>query len=353
MRVWFNRHFSVVARIVRLLREAAQPLPMQIAVSHRHADFIGYATADIAFTEPANLEVADYVDWVLEQAVRDKIDVIVPGHEATAIVAAAGRFAERGVRVFEAATAAVLPLLHRKQWVYEQSTADARLPLWELLTEDAQLDDAVLRLEHAGHDACIKPTVSVYGIGYHRLASAAVAARRDLASDELSLDQWRSRYGALRPEKPQMLMQHLPGHEYSADMACDRGEVLAVVLRRKPLLGAGQLLVAHAEIETSARALVRRFGLSGLINIQFKEDAAGRPCLLEINPRASGGIGMSCLSGINLPDVAYRACLFGQRPVVAPPQLGLRVAEMPLAVVLPEPRRFLSQDRSSPPPLEK
>ncbi|MGQ0621726.1 MAG: ATP-grasp domain-containing protein [Panacagrimonas sp.] len=337
MRVWFNRHFSVVARVARLLRENGQPLPIDIAISHRHADFVGYATADIAFTEPAGLPIEAYVDWILEKAVAEKIDVIVPGHEASAIVAAAPRFAERGVRVFKAATAEVLPQLHRKQWVYEQAPADVRRPTWELVTEDAQLDEAVTRIEQT-HNACIKPTVSVYGLGYHRLASSAVAAQRELARDELSLEQWRGRYGVVRVEKPQMVMQHLPGHEYSADMACDQGQVLALVIRRKPLLGAGQLLVEHPEIETSARALVERFALSGLINIQFKEDADGRACLLEINPRASGGIGMSCLSGLNLPDIAYRACLFGERPAVPAPRLGIRVAEMPLAVILPHPR---------------
>ncbi|MGQ0698686.1 MAG: ATP-grasp domain-containing protein [Panacagrimonas sp.] len=337
MRVWFNRHFSVVARVARLLRESEQPLAMEIAISHRHADFVGYATADIAFTEPVGLLPEAYVEWILEKAAVEKIDVIVPGHEATAIVAAAPRFRERGVRVFEAATAEVLPQLHRKQWVYEQAPPDVRRPAWELVTDDAQLDQAVARIEQA-YDACIKPTVSVYGLGYHRLASATVAARRELARDELSLEQWRGRYGAVRAEKPQMVMQHLPGHEYSVDMACDRGEVLAAVIRRKPLSGAGQVLVAHPEIESSARALVAQFALSGLINIQFKEDADGRACLLEINPRASGGIGMSCLSGLNLPDIAYRACLFGERPVVPAPRLGLRVAEMPLAVVLPHPR---------------
>ncbi len=337
MRVWFNRHFSVVARVAHQLRNSSNPLPLEIVISHRHFDFVGYAMSDIAFTEPADLSVEAYVDWMLEKAVAEKIDVIIPGHEASAIVAAASRFRERGVRVLEAAAAEVLPQLHRKQWVYDNAPADIHRPAWELITEDEQLEAAVARIEQTDN-ACIKPTIGVYGHGYHRIASAAVAEQRELAKDELSVAQWRGRYRGVRPGKPQMVMAHLPGNEYSVDMACKDGVVLAMVQRRKPLAGNGQRLVEHPEISQGSRQLVEKFGLSGLINIQFKEDKNGRPALLEINPRASGGIGMSCLSGINLPDIAFRACLFGEPSVVPPARLGMRVGEMSLAVELPEPR---------------
>jgi predicted ATP-grasp superfamily ATP-dependent carboligase len=42
--------------------------------------------------------------------------------------------------------------------------------------------------------------------------------------------------------------------------------------------------------------------LDGLVNIQFKRAADGAPKLLEVNTRASGGVGYSSVAGINLPN---------------------------------------------------
>ncbi|MET0580910.1 MAG: ATP-grasp domain-containing protein, partial [Pseudoxanthomonas sp.] len=90
------------------------------------------------------------------------------------------------------------------------------------------------------------------------------------------------------------------------------------------------LLLAHAQ------SLVERFGLNGMINVQFKEDAHGRPRLLEINPRASGGVAMSCLSGINLPYLALRGFVDGYDGLAIPPaRFGQRVTEVAVAISLP------------------
>lgn len=336
MRIWFNRHYALVARVCRLLREAEQPLPLTLAVSHRHHDFIGFAFADLAFVEPSDLSSADYVAWALAVAKQKSIDVLIPGHHASALASASDQFAAIGVRLLAAASADILPNLNRKDWVYANAPAGVRVPQHVVVNDAGSLEAALEQIEDSG-DACIKPTVSVYGLGYHRMLSPRQAALRPAASHELTLAEWRSRYSKPPSEgKPQLVMAYLPGPEYSVDLACQGGEVLAAVQRKKPLFGIGQELVELAEIKTAAAQLVAAFQLSGLINIQFREDAAGLPYLLEINPRASGGIGMSCLSGLNLPDIALRACLFGERRALPPPRLGLRVAELPQAIALPD-----------------
>ncbi|MET0808168.1 MAG: ATP-grasp domain-containing protein, partial [Pseudoxanthomonas sp.] len=62
----------------------------------------------------------------------------------------------------------------------------------------------------------------------------------------------------------------------------------------------------------------------------------GRPRLLEINPRASGGVAMSCLSGINLPYLALRGFVDGYDGLAIPPaRFGQRVTEVAVAISLP------------------
>jgi len=131
-------------------------------------------------------------------------------------------------------------------------------------------------------------------------------------------------------------MEYLPGPEYSVDLAARNGDMLAAVVRQKPLTGMGQLLVDFPEMLKAARRLVGEFDLNGVINIQFRDHSDGGARLLEINPRASGGIGMSCMSGVNLPDVALRAFLDSDYAPTTRPVLGVRVAEVPTAVILPQ-----------------
>lgn len=334
MRVWFNRHFSVVVRICLLLREARDQVPITSIISHRHSHFIGFTTADECFVEPSGLSKDDYVNWCLAAAAKHRVDWLVPGHDASALARAESAFNAIGVRLVNAAAASLLPSLHQKDWVYAHAPTDVPKPRYLVVDDDTNLESALASIEMGG-PACIKPCVSIYGHGYHRLVSDQGPEPDD--SDTLVLSAWRERYSAPSPERRQLVMEYLPGAEYSVDLACHRGEVIAGVVRKKSPTGPVQTIEKRADLLGYAAQLVAAFQLHGLINVQFKDAADGTPKLLEINPRASGGIAMSCLSGLNLPGIAYNACLFDGRRATLPAQrYGIRVAEIPTAVVLPD-----------------
>ena len=338
MRVWFNRHFSVVVRVCRLLRDVNAHLPITSIVSHRHSHFAGFTTADESFVEPAGLSPDDYVRWCLAAAAEHRVDWLVPGHDAAALAGAERAFNAIGVRLVNAAAASLLPGLHQKDWVYAHAPAGVPKPRFVVVDDDVNLESALASIEMTG-PACIKPCVSIYGHGYHRLSSEQSAEREagQINSDILPLSAWRERYSAPSPEKRQLVMEYLPGAEYSVDLACYRGEVIAGVTRRKSPSGPVQTIEDRADLLSYAAQLVAAFALHGMINVQFKDASDGTPKLLEINPRASGGIAMSCLSGLNLPWIAYSACMLdGHRVPIAAQCYGLRVAEIPTAIVLPD-----------------
>jgi len=335
MRIWFNRHFVLIARVIRQLRDAMPPLPLSVLVSHRHRHFTGFAEADAAFLEPDGLSSEDYLQWCLQTVSRRRIEYLVPGHEQSFLSAHAAAFRALGCRVIHAAPANLLPLLHRKDWVYQNCTEQVSLPPYRVVTAPEQLRPAVEALEQGGHDeVCIKPCVSVYGKGFGRITAqpARAGEERDY------IEHWLTRHVREGTCAPQLVMQFLPGHEYSVDVAAREGELLAAVVRRKPITGSGQLLQHNPVLLDAARALVAQFKLNAMVNIQFRDDVHGQPRLLEINPRASGGIGMSCMSGINLPDIALRgAILPGYSVPPLSPLYGVRVAEISRAVIVPEP----------------
>ncbi len=335
MRIWFNRHFGLVARVIRQLREATPVIPLTALVSHRHTDFVGFAEADEAFVEPQGLTPEDYLQWCLQTVSRRRVECLLPGHEQSFLTAHAAAFRALGCRVIAAAPAPVLPNLHRKDWVYQNCSEQVNLPPYRVVREPAELIAAVEALETGAYDeVCIKPCVSVYGKGFGRITAQSARAGREREH----VEQWLARNVHDGQCAPQLVMQFLPGHEYSVDIAAREGEMLAAVVRRKPLSGSGQLLQHNPVLLEMARTMVAQFGLNAMVNIQFRDDVAGVSRLLEINPRASGGIGMSCVSGINLPEIALRAAL-APGYVVPPlvPKFGVRVAEVPRAVIVPDP----------------
>ena len=45
-------------------------------------------------------------------------------------------------------------------------------------------------------------------------------------------------------------------------------------------------------------------GLTYIANVQARRDAAGRPALLEVNPRVPGALPLTMASGVDMPRLA-------------------------------------------------
>jgi adenine/guanine phosphoribosyltransferase-like PRPP-binding protein len=303
VKVWFNRHFSCVAKVIREIRKSPPLSHLEFWVSHRHAKFPGFAIADHGFIEPHPLRADIYLSWVLEAVQAKEIQCLVPGHEQGLLTLNTARFAELGCRVFQAAPTQYISHLHSKDWVYHQVKDAVPLPEFHVVKDVNELTQAVEYLRAKDRSPCIKPTHSVYGLGFYQLTATEQAKH----SQYQSVSQWLERHAIVGRFPTQLVMEYLPGQEYSVDIAARNGAVLALVIRQKPLKVGPQKIVQREDLCHHVEVLVKRFQLNGLINIQFKEDRLGQPKLLEINPRASGGIGMSCQAGVNLPAIAYRA----------------------------------------------
>ena len=125
---------------------------------------------------------------------------------------------------------------------------------------------------------------------------------------------------------PALLVQEfLPGEEYSIDVLADAsGHVIASVPRLRARVDSGVSVggrtVRDEELSSFGRAVAQATGLTYVANVQCKRDAAGRPALLEVNPRMPGTLGLTIASGVDMPRLAL-AALRGQ-PL--PATLGFR-----------------------------
>ncbi|MET0541587.1 MAG: ATP-grasp domain-containing protein, partial [Variovorax sp.] len=240
MRVWFNRPFALAYRVLSLIREADPARRFTLICTHKNTWFTGYAAADEWQVEPVGLGTDAYRDWCLEFAVKQRIDVIVPGHETAALAGSSAMFATHGIRVLAPAPADTLPSLHDKSWVYQQLADHDFLASAIDLHDPAMLADAVQAIWAQGHRACIKPTVSVYGKGFYRLMHPT-DTRRPLRG--LTLSEWvRKSVKEDGSCAPQQVLEYLPGHEFSVDCVADQGRWVTGVVRKKAIFSNTQLL---------------------------------------------------------------------------------------------------------------
>lgn len=147
---------------------------------------------------------------------------------------------------------------------------------------------------------CVKPVKGIYGMGFWRFDDAASPMTMINYPERRVVNTWQylaacESAGAF---DPLVLMPWLPGPEYSVDMLVTRGKVLAAVGRRKD--GALQYLENSGEAWELAQACAAVMKADGLVNVQTRNDESGKPVLLEINMRPSGGIGYTRHSGVNL-----------------------------------------------------
>jgi carbamoyl-phosphate synthase large subunit len=110
-----------------------------------------------------------------------------------------------------------------------------------------------------------------------------------------------------------MLCEYLPGDEYSVDVLSWCGESLVSVVRQRYASVGGLALQAEVvddpEVRELAEAVVRVLNLSYTSNVQVRRNARGTPCLMEVNPRIPGTIGLTVEAGVNMPALALELAL--------------------------------------------
>ncbi len=111
---------------------------------------------------------------------------------------------------------------------------------------------------------------------------------------------------ALAAEQDLLVMDYLPGREYTVDCFSQRGKgVLFAQARRRIRTKNGIATVTRTEnlpaVREWAAKIASRLDLRGAWFFQIKEDAAGKFHLLEVAPRMAGSMALSRVTGPNFP----------------------------------------------------
>ena len=230
-------------------------------------------------------------------------------------------FNEIGTKVVVCDNADLLEKLIDKDLFYQaiKPTGIMVVPDYHVVRTAAEFKLAYNDLISKGHRVCIKPTNSEGGIGF-RIIDNERDQLKDLfgtINNYVSYSDVLQILSGVQEFSDLMVMELLDGYEYSIDCLSDtEGNLLAAVPRRK---AEGRIRVMEnvPELMEIAQRVAETYKIPYNFNVQM-EYGDGVPKLLEINPRMSGGLHASCLSGVNFPYLAVKLAMGGQVEKQAP-----------------------------------
>jgi carbamoylphosphate synthase large subunit len=336
MHLWLNQGFSSQRDLALLIKQASPDVVLSLTHKDDRKEILNCSDTTMPRepTQGGADEYLIYVEEVLELASKlgEPVTAMLAQRHRFNLVGQIEAFKSRGIRLATGSISKESLDLCEDKWAFTQAMAKAGVPVpnTRVATTYAEALVAIDELKEAGHyPVCVKPSVGVYGAGFWVLTVDADGF--DIFADPEArsvmphayLEAFKQRI----PQDPHIFMEYLPGAETSVDAVCDNGTIVSHACRTK--FDGFQYITTHGEEYELAIRVAELCKLDGLINIQFKIAADLKPRLLEVNTRASGGVGYSSVAGINLAN-DLKKMLHGEKieqvrlsePVVVKPVNG-------------------------------
>ena len=303
-------------------------VPLMVIASHRQDRPEIFEFADQVYLEPtatiANDEALSFIEpalprwqFVLNNAKQNNVKVLLTGRNGNAYEAHREAFSAAGIRLLTGATSVSALATIDDKFAFMQQCHAHNIPVAESWRFDNIDELNALLAKHDHQPLCVKPVSGIFAQGFWRLDTGmdddgGKASHWDsfehlyfTEDKKISTEQFISAYNnsEMVAEIPMLLMPFLSGQEYSIDVICEYGEVLAAITRHKT--GKIQHIGYDESVMAVVIPLIKSFGCDGIVSVQTKADDAGQHRVLEINSRPSGGIGYTAHSGVDLTQVGF------------------------------------------------
>jgi hypothetical protein len=339
--LWINHAFSNVYNFCQLLRPSDQnkgfPGGLKIYLSHDNPQFVARNMADEFFLESQGRE--SYVDWAIEIGQKNRINLLWAFREARNLAERARDLAKIGVTLMVCASPDILDILNDKAAFYahiDKETkrlpaeySDLLCPRHRVVGNLEAFSGAVKEFEAQGYQVSFKPAQAIYAQGFKIIVSPEKALKAYMSSDpyRTTLAEAEAKLAQDPVFRRLLVMETLPGPEYSVDVLAKEGRLIRATIRLKPQrAGSPEKLVYNETILALAQKLTKMFQLSHIFNLQLMDSPEGLK-ILEINPRAAGGLYYSALGGINYPYWAARLALGASEDLIPEQAYDLWVAQ--------------------------
>ncbi|MNW41089.1 carbamoyl phosphate synthase-like protein [compost metagenome] len=317
LRIWFNRTFATAIHYVEMIRNNPDGLKVKIYATHPKRHSLMLQAADYSELEPT-LPMDEYVQYCLDFCRKHQIDVFFPHYGLTDIAPYIEDFNQIRTKVMLSGDPELLKIVSDKGELFNKlaDIEGLHIPEHYVVTTLDEFERAYTNLLTKGLDVCVKPVTGEGGAGFRIIDNAPPTIQSLYESVKPRIyigDILRLLEEHKGPVAPLMIMEHLKGSEYSVDCLGTKQQLLAAVPRKK-VEGRIRALEDNNDLIRLSTAIHRRLPLQYNFNIQFIYQG-DTPKLLEINPRMSGGMYTSCLSGVNFPYLALKLLLGRDVPI--------------------------------------
>lgn len=283
--------------------------------------------ADAFYTVPAAKD-DDFIDRVLEICIKEHVEIVLPivTQELMKFACSRERFETSGIRVNVMAADVLATVNNKAHLLSAMRALGLPTPCFEVVRSLDELIAACASLGYPERAVCVKAAVGNGSRGVRMID--AKMSRYDLFFNSKPNSMYMS-YDELirtlseRPELPEMLvMELLPGTEYSVDFLTDKGKPLYVVSRRGLSVVTSNMMSLivdnNREVIDLCSATAAALRMDGNFGFDVLYGADGHPYVIEVNPRLTGGVVACAAAGVNLPYLGVKRQLGEKLPVLEP-----------------------------------
>ncbi len=279
-------------------------------------------------------DAPEYADEILKICREEQVDIVIPimSVELEGLSLRKKDFEAIGTKV---SVSDIEPL----------KTANDKLKLFEYLkskgfecagfkqvTSIDELKEGAYELGYGSRRVCVKMTGGSGSRGFRILDAALdkyeMFAHEKPTSAVITLEDMVEILDKAKEFPQLMLMEYLPGDEYTADLIAKDGKVLCTCIRKGLRIDTGimldSLVVDDPVIENMCVKVTESLGLSGNIGFDIKTNKDGAPVIMECNPRMTAGVPVFEYAGVNLPYLNIKAIL-GEDVKTVKPKAGVIV----------------------------
>ncbi|MBI2075734.1 MAG: ATP-grasp domain-containing protein [Candidatus Aenigmarchaeota archaeon] len=269
---------------------------------------VGFLMADSHYVVPPGSEETLFVEKMLEIAKKERADIIIPMSDEEVLTVSKNKkiFEENGVKCLCNNYETTRKCIDKGLLMDFLKSNGVETPRFFLPKSVSELSDAAHQLGYPDESVILKPRI---GRG-----TRGVWLLKENFSDEIfkyrgelkliTLDGMIKQLENLRHIGNFMLMEYLPGEEFSVDTLSEKGNPLYILPRKriKTVTGVSQsALIENNEIVSRyVTEISRVLSFDSNFNVQLKYSRSQKLLVYEINPRVSGTIVANKAAGIDL-----------------------------------------------------
>lgn len=257
----------------------------------------------------------EYLDALTSLCKDEKIDVLVPQNTAELLILSKNRvlFDKIGTKILVSDYDAIVKA--NDKFNLMETANRCGVPTTKY-TVCSNFDSLAKSVQEIGDDgtAVVKPPMSNGSRGV-RIITKSRDRKSDFYNEKpnnlyITLEELHETLGDTFPEL--MVMEYLPGDEYTMDVFRYQDRFVAVPRKREVIRSGitfGASLSKDERLIQYSKALADACDLTLCFGFQFKLNKDGIPMLLESNPRVQGTMVMSTFCGANVIYASVKALL--------------------------------------------